>query len=225
MTATTTKDRLLDEAERLFAHNGFDAVSVRDIAAAADANPAAINYHFQSKENLYVEVLRRRILPKRDKLLAALDALEDGGDTAERLRDLFRAFVRVHLEDALRDPAGAVGLRLLSREMSDPRHGAAVVVGELIAPVRARVLARMHMLLPRLEDRDLQLLMGSVVAQVIFFAMHWHNMRTQARMEAPGCVPLPAIAEDLETYIGLVIEHVTRIAVAGALAVHEEATA
>lgn len=225
MSTATTKDRLLDEAENLFAHSGFDAVSVRDIAAAADANPAAINYHFQSKENLYQEVLRRRILPKRDKLLAALAALDPSGDRESRLRGLFRAFVRVHLEDALLDRGGAVGLRLISREMSDPRHGAGVVLGELIRPVRLRVLELLQDQLPELDERDLQLLMGSVVGQIIYFAMHWHNMRTQAGLETPGCVPLPAIADDLETYIGLVIDHITRIAVAGALAMHEEASA
>ena len=47
-----TKNHLLDVAEILFAQNGFDAVSVREITAAAKCNMGAVNYHFQSKKSL-----------------------------------------------------------------------------------------------------------------------------------------------------------------------------
>ena len=50
-----TKQRLLDAAEVLFAEKGFDGVSIRELAAAADVNVAAVNYHFQGKQNLYRE--------------------------------------------------------------------------------------------------------------------------------------------------------------------------
>ncbi|KGE16005.1 TetR/AcrR family transcriptional regulator [Sphingobacterium deserti] len=43
-------------AKALFAQNGFDATSVRDIAQRAQINVAMINYYFNSKENL-LEVL------------------------------------------------------------------------------------------------------------------------------------------------------------------------
>lgn len=53
-----TKCRIIGSATVLFAKNGFDGTSVRDIAAHATVNLAAINYHFSNKENLYKEVLR-----------------------------------------------------------------------------------------------------------------------------------------------------------------------
>jgi len=56
-----TRDRLLEEAEPLFAERGFEATSVRDITAAAGANLAAVNYHFGGKDKLYREVFRRRL--------------------------------------------------------------------------------------------------------------------------------------------------------------------
>ena len=59
-----TKDRLLDEAEALFAVRGYHAVSVREITAAANCNLAAVNYHFGNKQNLYLEVFRSRWLPR-----------------------------------------------------------------------------------------------------------------------------------------------------------------
>ncbi len=46
----TTRDRILEAAERVFADKGLDGSSVRDITTAANANLAAVNYHFGSKQ-------------------------------------------------------------------------------------------------------------------------------------------------------------------------------
>jgi AcrR family transcriptional regulator len=51
-----TKQKILEVADSLFAKNGFEGTSVRDIATMADVNLAAINYHFKNKENLYWKV-------------------------------------------------------------------------------------------------------------------------------------------------------------------------
>jgi AcrR family transcriptional regulator len=56
-----TRDRILRAAVRLFAERGYDATSIRTLAAKARANQAAVNYHFKSKEGLYREVLREAI--------------------------------------------------------------------------------------------------------------------------------------------------------------------
>ena len=186
MSDTKTRDRLLDEAEILFSERGYEAVTIRDIAAAAEANLAAVNYHFHGKEALYHEVLRRRVVPKRDMLLADLDGVAAEPDRQLKLEHLFRAFICVHLDDALRSRGGEKGMRLLSREMSDPRQGAHVVVRELIQPVRARVLGLMGELLPELGDREHQLLMGTLAGQVIHFAMNWHNMKAHAAINHLG---------------------------------------
>lgn len=64
-----TRDRLTAAATRLFARHGFSAVSVRDIAHAARANVAAVNYHFDGKLGLYRVVVH-----------AAVDAMRSGDD-------------------------------------------------------------------------------------------------------------------------------------------------
>jgi TetR/AcrR family transcriptional regulator, regulator of cefoperazone and chloramphenicol sensitivity len=56
-----TRDRILRAAVRLFAERGYDATSIRTLAAKARINQAAVNYHFKSKEGLYREVLREAI--------------------------------------------------------------------------------------------------------------------------------------------------------------------
>jgi AcrR family transcriptional regulator len=55
-----TKAVVLATAERLFALNGFNSVSVRDITAAAGVNLASVNYHFGGKDALLYEIFRRR---------------------------------------------------------------------------------------------------------------------------------------------------------------------
>jgi AcrR family transcriptional regulator len=55
-----TKAAVLVAAERLFAVNGFQNVSVRDITAEAGVNLASVNYHFGSKDALLFEIFRRR---------------------------------------------------------------------------------------------------------------------------------------------------------------------
>lgn len=52
----STKTKILRTAARLFAKQGFEGTSIRDIANSADVNVAAINYHFVSKDRLYWEV-------------------------------------------------------------------------------------------------------------------------------------------------------------------------
>src|SRR5580693_8091273 len=46
------KARIISEAETLFNRQGFDGASMRDIAAAAEMQPASVYYHFKSKEEL-----------------------------------------------------------------------------------------------------------------------------------------------------------------------------
>ena len=57
----STATRILDAAERLFARHGIEGASVRAITQAADANIAAVHYHFGSKLDLVRALLERRV--------------------------------------------------------------------------------------------------------------------------------------------------------------------
>src|ERR1035438_8424269 len=56
----TTKDKLMDAAEKLFARRGFHGTSLRDITGAAGVDLALVNYHFGSKKQFLEAVLERR---------------------------------------------------------------------------------------------------------------------------------------------------------------------
>ena len=51
---------IIDIAEKLFAENGYDATSVRDIAHDAGINVAMISYYFGSKEKLMEALFERK---------------------------------------------------------------------------------------------------------------------------------------------------------------------
>ena len=97
--ALETKTRILDAAERLFAEHGFSDTSMRDITTAADVNLAAINYHFGSKESLFIAVMERRTIPINRERIRRLDALEvDAGTKPVTAENLVRAFLSPMLE-------------------------------------------------------------------------------------------------------------------------------
>jgi len=52
--------QIIDTAERLFAQNGFNGTSVRDIAEEAGVNLAMISYYFGSKEKLMQALFEHR---------------------------------------------------------------------------------------------------------------------------------------------------------------------
>jgi AcrR family transcriptional regulator len=57
----STRERLLDEAEQLFARVGVEATTTREIVSAADQrNTSAVSYHFGSREGLLLAILARR---------------------------------------------------------------------------------------------------------------------------------------------------------------------
>lgn len=76
----TTRDVILDAAERRFAERGFAAVSVREIAADAGLrNQASLYHHFKHKRALYEAVLTRGVEPILTLLAESAAATGDEG--------------------------------------------------------------------------------------------------------------------------------------------------
>lgn len=53
------RSAILRAAESLFASNGYQAVSIDNIASAASVSRGLVHYHFHSKEELFIEVVRQ----------------------------------------------------------------------------------------------------------------------------------------------------------------------
>src|ERR1700721_3160091 len=87
------REAILCAAEDLFLTNGFNAVSVRDIAQAAGANPGSVTYHFKTKDGLLLEIYRRHCGPMNRRRSELLEAAKRVRDLQDRLEAIVRAYV------------------------------------------------------------------------------------------------------------------------------------
>jgi AcrR family transcriptional regulator len=96
-----TRDRILRTGERLFAERGFNGVSIRELAAAAQVNIASIGYHFDNKEGLLSEVYRRHCEPLIEERLRGLEAasrLRGKAKIKAKIAAIIEAFIRPALQ-------------------------------------------------------------------------------------------------------------------------------
>lgn len=95
--AVSTRDRILDEAERLLARGGIQGVTSREIVEAAEQrNVSAVTYHFGSREGLLLEILSRRGGPvdaERGRRRAALGDRPATGDLVACLVEPYAALL------------------------------------------------------------------------------------------------------------------------------------
>jgi AcrR family transcriptional regulator len=115
------RDRLVAAAETLFAGAGIDAVSLREINAAAGAgNASAIQYHFGDRAGLVRAVLAKHHHKVESRRHALLDQVEADGRSGD-LRALAGALVRP-LAAELDDADGGPGyLQILADLANRPR--------------------------------------------------------------------------------------------------------
>lgn len=67
------KQEILDTAMGLFATNGYDAVSMRDIARAASITPGLVYHYFDSKQHLFAEAFDAYVVECTNALIGVLD--------------------------------------------------------------------------------------------------------------------------------------------------------
>lgn len=90
----TTRQAILDMAERMFAERGIQAVSLRALMTEAGTNIAAVHYHFGSRERLVEQVFARRAMRIAEQRQANLAAIPEGLERHEKLRAIIAAFLQ-----------------------------------------------------------------------------------------------------------------------------------
>lgn len=161
------RNRLLDAAERLFCQKGFDGTHIRDLTAAAKCNVAAVNYHFGGKDNLYLEVFRRRMLIMRDLRIASIDNVMSQNGREIGLENLLRAFVTSFIEPHLKETGASRFSKLMAREMFDPHLPRSVLLEDMIIPVVSALQRALIKLCPDLDQKKAVLCIHSLIGQLI----------------------------------------------------------
>jgi len=90
------RELILDAARRVFEAEGLDGASLRAIAAAAGYTPAALYFHFDSKEAIYAEVLRGSLARLGEGVAGAV---AEAAGPQDRLRAAAMAFFQFYDEN------------------------------------------------------------------------------------------------------------------------------
>jgi AcrR family transcriptional regulator len=141
-----TRERILAASERLFAAQGFSAVSMPSIAAAAGLTAGAIYKHFESKAALFFEVVRRAVAatPAASEGAASLPDLV-ANYTARRMKRVRQLAIETHYAAAKDTQVRGILKRALDRQKADIRAviEAGQAAGALDPSADAGLLAEM----------------------------------------------------------------------------------
>ncbi len=158
-----TKGRLLESACRCFAERGFHDTRVTDICKQAGANVAAVNYYFESKQELYSQAWKYAF-DNAQKVFPYNGGLGSDAEPEERLR----AFIRSLLHRTLN--SGRLGYtgKFLLREMSQPSEIAKEIKRQTIEPLRKHVIEVVHNILgPEVDEEQARWCTFSIISQCL----------------------------------------------------------
>ncbi|HVV02272.1 MAG TPA: TetR/AcrR family transcriptional regulator, partial [Verrucomicrobiae bacterium] len=151
-----TRSRILDVAEELFAEQGFNRVSIRDITKRAGVNLAAINYHFGSKEDLIAAIFERHVVPVNEARLAALTNVERSAKKNPKLEDILEAFIRPTIQCSFAcGKSHANFSKFFGRCLSEPGNEIEPLLKRQFEPLMKRMNAALEKALPHLSRSEI----------------------------------------------------------------------
>lgn len=171
----STREHLLEVAERLFASNGIDATSMREINRAADQqNASAIHYYFGSKEALITAILDLRMSAVNVARLAALKALQEQGRASD-LRSLTCAFI-LPLAAQLNDGSGSNHyIRFLAQFYASQQFDIWTIAKDRHDESLSRVVTLLHAILPHLPRPLVRDRVSISLRQAIYALADWER--------------------------------------------------
>jgi AcrR family transcriptional regulator len=85
-----TKDSILQTAAECFAQSGYDATGIAEICERAGVSKGAFYHHFPSKQDVFIELVNRRLARLENLVKAGALLVEDSGSTPDQLRRMAR---------------------------------------------------------------------------------------------------------------------------------------
>jgi TetR/AcrR family transcriptional regulator, regulator of cefoperazone and chloramphenicol sensitivity len=156
-----TRKRLLDAARKVFSEHSFQGATVREICRLAEANVAAVNYHFGSKDGLLAEALNFA------QLAALLKANVKADECPEvRLRLFLRDFMLMLLDEK----NSSSQCRIMARELADPTPALDKIVREAIAPLHEFLGKLVREIIgEEVGEAELRRCVHSIISQCLFY--------------------------------------------------------
>src|SRR5882724_1140590 len=118
-TGERTQARLMDAALDLLAERGEEGVTLRELTDAADANVAAVSYHFGSLKSLLDAAIEHALERYLDAQQAAVSAVSPEAT----LEELAAAFARPMISALTKGGRDRAAIRIVARAAIDPPKG------------------------------------------------------------------------------------------------------
>lgn len=167
MPNTTTRDRIVKEADQLFYKQGFDSTSFTQIADAVGISRGNFYHHFKTKDDILEAVIGYRL----DKTNMMLDTWELEGDSPV-LR--IRSFINILLRNQAKIKHYGCPVGTLSTELTKLSHSATSEANELFVLFRCW-LCQQFKQMGRTDDADdlaMHLLALSQGVATVYNAFH-----------------------------------------------------
>jgi AcrR family transcriptional regulator len=176
----TSREKLIQSAERLFGERGFNGVSVRDIANDAKVNSALVGYYFRGKEGLLAEVYTRHCVPlkrERARLLAEYSA----NGRSLLLEQVLDAFIRPSLEASQSSAEGRSFSRLRTILSAEDSSLLEQLVAQNFDETSKSFVDALCRCLPHLTREDVFWRFHFLLGTIYYTATGPHRIRTLSK--------------------------------------------
>jgi len=198
--ATKTRQNLLTAASEIFADKGYRDATIAEICERAGTNIAAVNYHFGSKQTLYIEAWRHSF-SESIKAHPPSGGVGDDAPPEERLRGQVTAILRRMADGNNRE------FWFMQREMANPTGLLEEVLREEIRPLQQRTAALVRELLGTLvSGQEAKFCEISIISQCMNPVV-----AGRGRKERNSGQDDPPEIDDMEAYA----DHVVNFSLAG----------
>ncbi|MGN6724856.1 MAG: TetR/AcrR family transcriptional regulator [Tepidisphaeraceae bacterium] len=198
-SAQETKRKLVEAAGEVFAEQGFERATIKDITERAGVSVASVNYHFSDKQELYFHVVQMAHDAGLDAL-RSLDLRDKPASAEERLA----VFVQRFLHNTLHPSRPAWHSQIIANETRYPTEATQRFVTEVLRPYVQNLETLMVELIGHpVAPRPLKLLINSVISQCLFYC----NNRCISERLHPNDPPY-------EQRLDEIADHITRFSLA-----------
>ncbi len=191
------RERIMAAAEELFSERGFSSTTVREITRKANCNLAAINYHFQGKDNLYVEVIKKNLRILRDVRIEGINKVLKENPESVTLEQLLRAFAESFIEPFAEKGRGQRFMKIMIHEMLEPRLPKHTFAEEVAIPTMKAFGNALKKIYPDISEKDVFMNVISIIGQL----MHTIHLNEIYKDEMHMQEKIPGMKEMMENIV------------------------
>lgn len=204
-----TRQKLLAAASEVFADKGFWEATNADICEKANTNTAAINYHFGSKENLYVEAWKYSF-EKSIKMYPPDGGVLPTASIEERLRGIILSFMQRVADPESHD------FEMIHKEMANPTGLLTETMKQAIAPMEEKFKSLLKELLgEKTGNKQINFCHMSIMGQCFGPMLHLRYKKSEHSFHPPKDFTTDFKIEELA-------DHITHFCLVGMNGIRQE---